>query len=436
MKPASIHWIIDNANSQIGFKVRHFMISNVSGSFDDIALKVVTQGNSFENASIEFQINVGSLRTGNAMRDNHLCGSDFLDVKNFPTITFKSTRFTAISPQLFELIGELTIKNITREVRMEVNFGGKIIDAFGKERAGFSLETTIQRADFGLTWNYLIEGSRVVIGNSVKVIADIQIVKQETAVVPEMFVDTLRAALVTQESQLPDLGEFKNRLPDTFLIFMPKDIVGGDFYWYDIFDNNIVMVLADCTGHGIEGSMKAMLGISLLNQIVTPKSIAHPVKILHELHTGILNSVRKNAHANPAMLAMDLAVCIVNTEKQEIAYIGAGIPVYLIRNDGNIEPLPANRISIGCHYHSLEKLQVVTRPYRNRDILVISSDGLRDQLGGPYGKKLGTQQTLAYFSMLSKIPFYSAETYLKNEIMAWKGPIEQIDDMTVWAVRF
>ncbi len=169
-------WSLDPIHSSIHFAVRHMVISKTKGSFPNYKLKVETNGLDFENAKIELEIDVNSIDTKMVDRDNHLRSPEFFDVTNFPVIKFISKEIKKKNEDEYILSGNITIKDVTKPIEFKVNYGGQVIDPWGNIRSGFTLESSIDRFDFGLTWNALIESGSAMVGKEVKLEAEIEIV--------------------------------------------------------------------------------------------------------------------------------------------------------------------------------------------------------------------------------------------------------------------
>ena len=168
---ATTNWTLDKQHSEVTFKVRHMMISNVKGAFTDFDATLQTEGEDFKTANVAAQVQVASISTNNADRDNHLKGEDFLNVEKNATITFKSTGLQD------DVTGELTINGVTKPVQLEVDFGGINTDPWGNTKAGFSFEGKIKRSDFGLNWNAALEAGGVMVSDDVKIAGELQFVK-------------------------------------------------------------------------------------------------------------------------------------------------------------------------------------------------------------------------------------------------------------------
>jgi len=170
-------WALDPTHSEITFKVKHLMITNVKGEFRNFSAELSSIGTDFSKASVKATIDTTSIFTNNDDRDNHLKSADFFDAENFSQITFEGTSFSKKSDDEYELKGNLTIKGINKEITLDVEFGGISKDPWGNEKAGFSLSGKINRTDWGLTWNAALETGGVLVSEEVKINAEIQFVK-------------------------------------------------------------------------------------------------------------------------------------------------------------------------------------------------------------------------------------------------------------------
>jgi polyisoprenoid-binding protein YceI len=168
-------WGSDPTHSEITFKVKHLMITTVTGRFDGFAAEAQTDSNDFSNASVSFKADIATINTGNEQRDGHLRSGDFFDADQYPTLRFESTDFNAASGKL---AGNLTIKDQTHPVTLDVEFAGTNKDPWGNEKAGFSLSGKINRTLFGLTWNAALETGGVLVSEDVRISAEIQLMRQ------------------------------------------------------------------------------------------------------------------------------------------------------------------------------------------------------------------------------------------------------------------
>jgi polyisoprenoid-binding protein YceI len=171
-------WKIDPAHSHVEFAVRHLMITTVRGRFGDVQGTVVTDDTDPTKAEVEVTIAVNSIDTREAQRDAHLKSADFFDAEKFPTLTFKSTGVTDVKGDHFKLAGDLTIHGVTKPVTLDVTSEGRGKDAWGGERAGYSATTKVNRSEFGLTWNQVLETGGIAVADEIKISLDLQVVKQ------------------------------------------------------------------------------------------------------------------------------------------------------------------------------------------------------------------------------------------------------------------
>lgn len=165
-------WNIDTAHSEISFKVKHMMISTVTGHFEDFNATVETDNDNFINAHINFIAKTDSINTKNSDRDKHLKSDDFFNAERYPQMTFVSKSFDGN-----KLIGDLTIKDITKEISLDVDVNGIAVDPYGQTKAGFEVKGTINRKDFNLTWSAVTEAGSIVVGDTIKLLVDLQFIK-------------------------------------------------------------------------------------------------------------------------------------------------------------------------------------------------------------------------------------------------------------------
>jgi len=175
---ATTKWSLDPTHSELGFKIKHLMISNVSGVFTKFDVQAQTSGDDFTDATVVVNIDVASINTNNEQRDEHLRNADFFEVENHPQITFKSTKVEKADDDTFNLFGDLTVKNITKPVKLSVEYSGIAKDGWGNIKAGFSVTGKINRKDWGINYNAALETGGLVLGEELKLNAEIQLVKQ------------------------------------------------------------------------------------------------------------------------------------------------------------------------------------------------------------------------------------------------------------------
>jgi polyisoprenoid-binding protein YceI len=175
---ANTKWILDATHSELGFKIKHLMITNVSGAFKNFSAEVETDGEDFTGAKINLTAEIASISTNNEQRDAHLLASDFFEADLYPSLTFNSTKIEKINKEEFTLFGELTLKGITKPVKLNVEYSGLTKDPWGGERAGFVVTGKINRSDWALNFNAVLETGGMMLSEEVKIFSEVQLVKQ------------------------------------------------------------------------------------------------------------------------------------------------------------------------------------------------------------------------------------------------------------------
>ena len=172
-------WVIDPMHSEVQFKVKHLVISTVSGFFKSFEGELDTENDDFNNANVSFSLDINSIDTNQTQRDEHLKGADFFDAEKYPKISFKSTSFKKTDDEEYELKGDLTIKGVTKPVTLDAEFGGSTDDFYGNTKAGFEITGKINRKEFGLTWDGVTEAGSIVVGEDIKLTINAQLLKQK-----------------------------------------------------------------------------------------------------------------------------------------------------------------------------------------------------------------------------------------------------------------
>ena len=172
-------WLLDPAHSELTFKIKHLMISNVSGAFKNFSVKMETEGMDFSKANINLIGEMNSISTNNEQRDVHLRSSDFFEVEKYPQLKFTSTRIEQTDDESFNLHGNLTMKGVTKPVKLHMEFNGIVKDPYGQEKAGFLVIGKIKRSDWGINLNVALETSGLMLGEDVRIQSEVQFVKEE-----------------------------------------------------------------------------------------------------------------------------------------------------------------------------------------------------------------------------------------------------------------
>lgn len=174
---SKIKWNLDPSHSEVTFKVKHMMITNVSGSFNEFSVEAETEDEDFSKAAISFTAKAASVNTNSEQRDGHLRSPEFFDTEKFPEIKFKGTKYEKVDGENYKLQGDLTIKDVTKSVGLNVEYGGIQKDPWGNMKAGFTITGKINRKDFGLNWNAALEAGGVMVSEEVRIYCEIQLVK-------------------------------------------------------------------------------------------------------------------------------------------------------------------------------------------------------------------------------------------------------------------
>lgn len=172
-------WALDPTHSEVQFKIKHLMITNVTGSFNTFTVSAETENEDFTKAKVSFTADVNSISTNNEQRDTHLKSADFFDAEKFPQLKFEATKADNIdNAGSYDLYGDLTIRDVTKNVKLSVEFGGVVKDPWSNTKAGFTITGKINRKDFGLTWNAVTEAGGVMVSDEVRLFAEIQLIEQ------------------------------------------------------------------------------------------------------------------------------------------------------------------------------------------------------------------------------------------------------------------
>jgi serine phosphatase RsbU (regulator of sigma subunit) len=247
--------------------------------------------------------------------------------------------------------------------------------------------------------------------------------------------DSINYAKRIQSSILPDVNKLKETFKDAFIIFHPRDIVSGDFYWFDKFnDDKFIIVCADSTGHGVPGAFMSMIGSTLLQDIVSRKEITRPSQILSMLDKQIFSTLNQNIDLGVSNDGMDLVVCEFNIKTRHIRFAAAMRPVIIVMQEEPVY-IKGNRCSVGGE-SVIEKYFDDQEYYLNEgDIIYMFSDGLPDQFGGPDGKKMKIARLKKLIDSVRKLPMTEQKEMISNYFFDWKGDYEQVDDILLMGIR-
>lgn len=249
--------------------------------------------------------------------------------------------------------------------------------------------------------------------------------------------DSINYAQKIQSAFLPESNYIKEILPNSFILYKPKDIVSGDFYWSKKSGNKIYLACVDCTGHGIPGAFMSLIGFSMLNEIVnTQNSDKNPAEILNELELKVNEALSSKQYHTQSKDGMDVGLCCFDLEKMELTYAGALRPLIIVSN-GNIKEIKGDRFPIGggsAYLKAPFKSHFLT--INKGDSFFMYSDGYPDQFGGPKDKKYMNKNFKTYLANQSALSTDEQAKNLEIELQEWKGENEQVDDILIMGVFF
>ncbi|CAN5497680.1 hypothetical protein BH10BAC1_BH10BAC1_11040 [soil metagenome] len=248
--------------------------------------------------------------------------------------------------------------------------------------------------------------------------------------------DSIRYAKRLQTAILKPQHELGNYFEDGFILFKPKDIVSGDFYWFEKFGNLSLFAAADCTGHGVPGAFMSIIGCNLLSQAVNEYAITQPAAILNSINKGLGKVLQQKGDADSFVTdGMDIALCSFNSEKMIVEYSGAYNPMWIIRNNELLE-FTADKFPVGAFLDSqVRKFNCHEIPVQKGDMIYVFSDGYADQFGGPLGKKFKYKPMQKLLLENYKNSGAEQKLALNKAFESWIGDLEQIDDVLVIGIR-
>lgn len=259
---------------------------------------------------------------------------------------------------------------------------------------------------------------------------------QELEVLYKHVTDSIRYAKRIQEAILPPDNYVKRVLPKSFILYKPKDIVSGDFYWVDEKDGKVFFAAVDCTGHGVPGAFMSIVGYNLLKEIITQGKEHTPASVMLQMKQGVSRTLHHGqSEDNNAKDGMDMSMCSINYETLELNYSGAYNPLYLIR-EGKLTQYTADKFPVG-YMEGTEDKKFTNNviQLQKGDSIYIFSDGYADQFGGPKGKKLMVSNFRELLLKASAMEISEQKNFLLSTFENWRGDHEQVDDILVFGVN-
>ena len=250
---------------------------------------------------------------------------------------------------------------------------------------------------------------------------------------------SINYAKFIQESILPSDKILKNLFPESFILFKPKDIVSGDFYWFYKHEEKLFIIASDCTGHGVPGAFMAMIGNTLLNNIITEKKISCPALILEELNKDLKFTLNRNDSTNPLSRedGMDISICVIDSSKKQIEAASANQKILIINNNEK-NLIKGDLFSIGVGPFSRKESEKFTRhtiKVEKGTTIYMFSDGFQDQFGGSQNMKFMSEKFITLLGNISSLNMHKQQELLETTFQKWKGCEKQIDDVLVIGIR-
>lgn len=248
--------------------------------------------------------------------------------------------------------------------------------------------------------------------------------------------ESINYAKRIQASILPSSNKIKHYLPNSFIYYSPKDIVSGDFYWFEHLNKNPMLAIVDCTGHGVPGAFMSIIGYTQLNEIVTDQKITDPGTVLKELDKRVRMALNQNKDIEGnSKDGMELGFIYIDVNSKQIHYSGAMRPLYYVRN-GELTILKGDKFSIGGPSLTTKQFTTKSISYKEGDCLYLFSDGYPDQFGGPHGKKFMTKNVGKMVTSISNLDMNEQGEIIVQTILDWKRDEEQIDDILITGIKF
>jgi len=264
--------------------------------------------------------------------------------------------------------------------------------------------------------------------------SEIESKNEELEILYKQVTDSIHYAKRIQDAILPNNSRVKELLPDSFILFKPKDIVSGDFYWIEKKNGLVYFAAVDCTGHGVPGAFMSLVGHNILKDIIKNTSVTKPSEILDHMRDGVMNTLRVDDSGKQAKDGMDMTLCAINYNTLELQYAAAFNPLYIIRN-GELILHPANKFPIGSFVGEKANFDNHMIQLQKGDQVFIFSDGYADQFGGPNGKKFMVGNFRKLLVQIAHLDSATQKSKLDETLLTWQGGQEQVDDVLVMGVK-
>ena len=319
-----------------------------------------------------------------------------------------------------------------------------IIEAINKGNIYRYISKPWNRAELKITIDSAFEVYNLKLQNK-NLIADLKevnqnlekIVEQRTRQIEQQrknITDSIQYASRIQSALMLPSEELDRLLPTHFILNKPKDIVSGDYYWVSHKNNSMIVAVADCTGHGVPGAFMSIMGINFLSEIVSKREIFKANEILNELREHLIRSLGQTGHRDETRDGMEMALCIVDLESNQLQFSGAFRPLYIFRNKELIE-IKGDRMPIGIYNEEVVSFTNKEMKVQDNDVFYLFTDGYVDQIGGPDRKTYKSRKFKKLLGEIHLKPLKEQKSILEKEHLAWRSKIEQIDDILIMGIR-
>jgi serine phosphatase RsbU (regulator of sigma subunit) len=246
--------------------------------------------------------------------------------------------------------------------------------------------------------------------------------------------DSLNYAQQIQLAILPKSEDLKTVFPESFVLYFPKETIGGDFYWVTQLDNLKIIVVADGTGHGVPGGFLTMLGVSMLNELVIEQKITSPSELLNQMRSKVISSLKQTVNEGEHKDGFDMSICVFNGENRMLTYALANQSI-LLQKENELIVLKGDRFPVGLHGEELHPFNEFTVELDSGNYIYLMTDGFSDQFGGEHGKKYKSKNLQNFISSLGTSSTLERSDALKKEFYTWKGTYAQTDDVTLYGFK-
>ena len=250
--------------------------------------------------------------------------------------------------------------------------------------------------------------------------------------------DSIRYAQKIQTAMMPLKHEFAAYFKDSFVLFEPKDIISGDFFWITSKNDKIIFATGDCTGHGVPGGFMSMLGVSLLNEIINEHDLTEPALILSRLRKKVITALRQKGLSGEQQDGMDMTICVIDKEQMTLQYAAANHAFYIVRKKESgfeLEEFNGDKQPVGIFGSDLKPFKQYSIDLKPNDVVYTFTDGYADQFGGPKGKKFKYKQLKELLVSIQHLDLAAQEEIVKEQFTNWKGNLEQVDDVCLIGIR-